>query len=281
MGYRLLRVSRWDNIDKAPSAENGKIKLEGPNDEKKASIQGIINKDDGKKSLLTVEKTFGTGAMHYWLDLQRISANICKKLGENFLPVHDAICFETAFLLKRIPEIISLAYSDGTPFCDNSTKDWIESDIIKIFSSTGNAFSKNSTSDNDPVKNEKKEVNLLASSGKIEEAVEILQNKIQSEGSGRLNFKRSILLSEILISAKQIDIAIAILESCNEKIAGYKIDTWEPDLAVETWCLLYKAYKLSSKDKSQNIQNILLDKQNSILNRISCINPKNALTLKL
>jgi type VI secretion system protein VasJ len=280
MGYRLLRSLRWDLVEKAPPVENGKTKLEAPNAERKTFLQNLVAKSDWKKTLFEAEKTFSSGPTHYWLDLQRMSATACKELGGTFLPVHDAICMETALFLKRVPEIADLSYSDGSSFCDGATKDWIDSDVSAVLSSSGSAVSKSSGGESDEFKGEKKKINKLVSAGKVDSAIEILQDKIQESGSERTNFKRSLILCNLLISAKHTEIASAILESLNEKITAFNLDKWESDLAVEAWSLLVKAYKDIGANKPQNIQIAIQEKQNSILNRLSCIDPKSALKLK-
>ncbi len=279
MGYRLLRSLRWDGLINTPPAEGGKTRLEGPIAQKISFLQGLVGKSDWKKALSSAETTFGGGTTHYWLDLQRISANACKELGDAYDSVHRAICVETALLIQRIPDIKELTFSDGTPFCDNATKDWLESDVAAILSQSGSNGSAGSGGE-DPLKEEKKEINKLVSAGKIGDAVEILQRKINESGSERVNFKRSLLLGDLLISSKNADIALAILESLQEKIDRFHLDKWESDLAVESWCLLVKAYKIVSANKPQNIQTTILEKQNSILHKISCIDPKSALKLK-
>lgn len=281
MGYRLIRSLRWDIIEKAPPAEGGKTRLEPPPDERKTFLQNLISKEDWKQALFTAEKAFSSGPTHYWLDLQRISATACKNLGKSYNAIHDAICLETALFLKRMPEIQELSYSDGSPFCDEATKDWIGSDVSAALSSSKGAVSQGKSAKDDPLKEEKKEINTLVSKGKTEDAIETLQNKINETGSERINFKRSLMLCNLLFSVKHAHIALAILESLHEKIDKYNLDKWEPDLAIETWCLLARAYKIVGSSKSQNIQVALQEKQNIILSRLSVLDPKSALKLNI
>jgi len=277
MGYRLMRIMRWDGIEKAPPAESGKIRIEGPPEQRKTFLKNCTGSGDWKKLLASAEKDFSSGPTLYWIDLQRMSATACKNLGDPYKSIHEAICMETALFLKRIPEIKELCYSDGSPFCDEATKDWIDSEVTPMLSS-GSAAGGGGSGD-DPLKKERKEINELVSAGKTDQAVEILQGKIHESGSERINFKRSLMLCNLLFSAKHADIAQAILESLHEKITAYNLERWEPDLAVEAWCLLVKAYKMTAKSKPQNMQIAIQEKQNSILSKISCIDPKSALKL--
>ena len=282
LGYRLLRSLRWDLIEKPPLSENGQARMEVPLNERITFIQNLILKREWKRALLSAEKEFSSGVSHFLLDLQRVSSVACKELGKGFKNVNNAICYETALFIRRIPDVISLSYSDGTPFCDNATKDWIDSDVKKILSSHDSSVSeKDGSCCTDPLKNEKKEINLLSSAGKFDKAIKIMQEKINGSGIKNQNFKRELIICNLLFSVKRADIALAILESLHEKIMYYHLDEWEPDLAVETWCLLVKAYKIAGSSKPQNIQVTFLERQNSILNKISCIDPNSSLQIKI
>lgn len=281
MGYRLLRSLRWDLVEKAPPAEGGKTRLEPPPAERKTFLQNLVAKEDWAQALLTAEKAFSSGPTHYWLDLQRISATACTNLGKSYDAIHEAICLETALFLKRVPEIPELSYSDGSPFCDEATKDWIGSDVSSVLSSSEGGVSPGKGAKDDPLSEEKKEINALVSKGKTEDAIEILQKKIHESGSERINFKRSLMLCNLLFSVKHAHVALAILESLHEKIDKYNLDKWEPDLAIETWSLQARAYKIVGSSKSQNIQVALQEKQNIILSRLSVLDPKSALKLNI
>lgn len=88
-----------------------------------------------------------------------------------------------------------------------------------------------------------------------------------------------MLVGTLLLRAKQADIAVSVLEMLDQKAVTYNLDKWDPDLAVEAWGLLVQAYKAARAGKAANIQVSLQEKQNSILTKISCIDPKKALQL--
>jgi len=81
----------------------------------------------------------------------------------------------------------------------------------------------------------------------MEAALDLLQNAIRNSSNERDNFRRSILVCTLLMSAKQPDIALSILESLAEKIQLYHLDKWDPDLAVEAWSIMVKCSKQRGK----------------------------------
>lgn len=281
MGYRLIRSLRWDSLVKIPPANNAITMLAPPSPEKRTYLKNLIAKGDWKKALTVSEVEFASRTSHFWLDLQRMSADACKELGDNYTLVCQAICQETALFLKRFPEIVQYVYSDQTPFCDNVTRDWINSEVKSILSSSEQSNQTNSQGTNDPIEGEKKEINKLIAAGKETQAIELLQENMKGSGNESMNFKRSLIICDLLFSIKRADIALAILESLNEKINTFHLDKWDPLIAIEVWRLLIKSYKIVSDSKSPDIQTALLQKQNSILNKLSCLDPTSSLKIKI
>jgi type VI secretion system protein VasJ len=279
MGYRLMRSLRWDMLEKAPPTEGGKTKLAPPPAELMASLSNALKANDYKTALTKAEIAFTAGANNFWLDLQRIAAFACKNLGSQYTNVYQAILYETGLLIKRIPELISLCFSDGTPMCDDATKDWINSEVKMLFIGNDASGQAALPASADTIETEKKEAIALAAGGNSEKAIDIVQTAIRHSSNERDNFRRSIIMCSILVTVKQFDIALSILESLNEKIASCNIDKWDPDLAVEAWSSMVKVLKFAKNGKAANIQTSLQEKMNSILYKISQIDLKTALSL--
>jgi type VI secretion system protein VasJ len=281
MGFRLMRSLRWDIFEKAPPAENSKTQLAPPPADLVASLNASLGNKEFKPALDKAETAFTAAANHLWLGLQRIAALACQGLGEPYKPVEQAILFETGLFVRRFPDIMKLSFSDGSPFCDDATKDWIATAVMPIFSADGAAAQKKESgeSSGDKVEDEKKKVATLTSTGKTEAALDLLQNAIRNSSNERDNFRRSILVCNLLVTAKQPDIALSILDSLDAKIQHYHLDKWDPDLAVDAWGIMVKVLKVARANKSPQQQASMTDKQNSILSKISQIDPKKAFSL--
>ncbi|MBD3347077.1 MAG: type VI secretion system protein TssA [Chitinivibrionales bacterium] len=280
MGYRLMRSLRWDLMENAPPASDGKTQLQGPNAQQKAFLEGLIGQKDWKTLFEKSEETFTGAGNHLWLDLQRYSATACKELGESNAAIRDIILIETAVLLKRIPTLVELAFTDGTPFCDDTTKSWIKSEVMSALSGgKGGDNDGDEDDDEDILEKEKREAQSLAATGKVDKALELLQNGIRSSSCEEDNFNRSILMGQLLLKGKQPDIAVSILEALDEKIDTYHLHLWNPDLAVEAWAVLVQALKVGRANKPQNQQVEMTTKLNDTVKKISQINPTKAFTL--
>jgi type VI secretion system protein VasJ len=281
LGYRLLRSVRWDIIEKALPATEGKTQLQAPVEQARTAFLGMVAQKDWKTILPKTETMFASGVNHVWLDLQRISAGAAKELSEPYKAVRDAILFETAIFIKRVPEMLTLAYADGFPFCDQATKDWIAKEVNPVLSAGGASISVSSIGgdDEDPLVVERRKVDALVSANQLEQAIELLQEGMSRSTSERDNFIRSMQMGNLLVKMKQADIAVSLLESLNEKVEEYHLDKWDPALTMDAWATLFSAYKVAKAGKPPAILQSLTDKQNVILSRISRINPKKAFLL--
>lgn len=285
MGYRLMRSLRWDLLEKAPPSENGKTLLAPPAPDLLTGLQNALTAKDFKSALDKAESAFSSGTNHFCLGLQRVSAIACQYLGGPYAALQRAICFETGMLIKRVPELLQLSFSNGTPMCDDAAKEWIASEVQPQFSGStpeGKAViggGGSAAGSADRVEQEMKEAQALAAGGSIEKALDLIQNALRGSSSERDNFRRSITLCNLLVSAKQPDIALSILESLHEKIANYHLDKWDPDISVEAWSTMAKVCKLAKANKPPNVQAALHEKLNMVVGKISQIDPKKAFSL--
>jgi type VI secretion system protein VasJ len=278
MGYRLMRSLRWDLLEKAPPSDGGKTQLNGPQPQQRTYFASLLGQNDWKTALDKAEATFSGGANHLWLDLQRIIFTACKALGNDYVLIKNAIVAETAFLIKRIPELVNLQFSDGTPFCDDATKDWISNEV-NAASAGGEGSRGTSGGKDDLLSQELSTANGLAASGKIEDAMDLLQQGIRKSSGGRSNFLRTAAISDLLMKAKQPDLAVAILETLDEKIEANNLIEWDHEIAVAAWSSLVQAYKVAKQNKQPNVIAMLHEKQNTILKKISLVDPGKACQL--
>ncbi len=279
MGFRLMRSLRWDIFGNLPPAQDGKTQLPAPNPQQRSFFENTLNQGDWKTLHEKAEEVFCGGSNHLWLDLQRYSATACKEMGKLYEPIQNMIIFELGFLLKRLPGLENLSFSDGSGFCDGVTSTWITEEVLPAFSGDGESSGGSGGGGSDPLEDERKEINGLVAGGNIQQALAVAQNGIRNSASEEDNFRRSILLGQVLMKAKQPDIALSIFESLDEKVGTYQLDKWNPDLATEAWSGLIQAIKVARASKPQNVQVVLTEKHNTILKRISQVNPMKAFEL--
>lgn len=264
-GYRLIRCIRWDRIEKVPPSDDGRTLLTGPSSQQRQMFESLVAKGNWKAVLENAESTFASSANHLWLDLQRIAATACEKLGAEYLDVKIAIVGETILLIKRVPQILSLHFSDGSPFCDQTTKEFFT--IGQKDDSKGNNNG-NVNADSHWVDKEREETEKLFNDKGYLAALEYLQTKIKTCGNERENFIRNMTAASILVKSSQPEIAVSVLESLDVKVQEHGLVKWDPHLVCDLLCALICAYKICKTRKNSN-QAALSEKVNSTLCKLS------------
>ncbi len=284
MGYRLLRAARWDLLEKAPPAQEGTTQLEGPNEQQRTAFAGLAVQGDWATLLQKCETAFAGRANHLWLDLQRYTAAACKGLGASYGGVLNAVQTETALLCGRIPELPTLRFSDGSGFCDETTREWLATDVATILGSGGGstqgAGAERESTAVSPLEKERREASTLAAAGRVQDAITLIREGMRNSSSEQDNFRRSLLTGSLLLKGKQPQVAVSVLEALSEKIERYHLDRWDPDLAVDVLVELHAAYRAARGGAAQPVQVALTEKQTELLGRISRIDPTRACGIK-
>jgi type VI secretion system protein VasJ len=279
MGYRLLRASRWDLLDKLPPAHEGRTQLEGPAEPLRSSFGGLTAGGQWKPLLDKCEQAFATGSNHLWLDLQRQVVTACERLGEPYRAVAEAVMRETALLIQRLPGIADLSFADGTHFADDATRQWLASAVAPMLPSGAASMLSLSPEAESSLDRESRQATALAAAGQTEQALELLHAAICSSSSRQDNFRRTMLMGRLLVQAGRVEVALPLLESLGDTIDTHHLDAWDPGLAVEALSELLAAYAHARALKGQPLPASLSEKHSAVLSRISRIDPRKAYQL--
>ena len=137
--FRINRLSAWLTVDSLPISEDGKTMLSPPDSQIISSINSLYNAGDWKTLLETSESH--VPQFLFWLDLSRYSSEALENLG--YPLAKDAIVHETLYYVKRLPGIENLSFSDGTPFADEDTRQWLR-DLKRSTTDTQEGINKGS-----------------------------------------------------------------------------------------------------------------------------------------
>ena len=173
----------------------------------------------------------------FWLDLDRQSAMAYGAMGPAAATMRSAVIDEVLALVKRLPGIEKLTFSDGTPFADEATKAWIATCQAERLG--GGATDKFSEA--------KKQANENVGSGDSDAAIAGLQDFLSNTRSGRDQFRARVALAELALGLKKdLDVQPLIdplLDECERLNLMY----WEPELALLAWNLKLRAARAVAK----------------------------------
>lgn len=242
--YRYSRAALWDSLEKLPPNKEGKTQLPKPAPDKLNKLQQLFDQGEFVAVLDQAEKS--TSKMPYWFDGQRLIANSLEALGGEFLKASDSLISELKQFINRLPGIIELQYTDGTPFADEQTLLWLNTQVLAE-SSTG------SNEQSDVISELHQEAQKLAASGKLSEGLQLL--KSSSAQSLRDNFRIKLASAELVAQSGQSKVAIPLLERLINESKTINALDWETDFTIKAYSILVQAYeKLEDEDAAEKQQ---------------------------
>ena len=268
LAYRLNRVVAWTPIDEAPAATGGKTLLPPPDEQIISAVSGLY--ESGKWEELADSCESKVRQYLFWLDLSRYVAESMDNLGHE--KVRDVIEAETALFVKRLNGIEKLSFSDGTPFADPDTRQWIKELSGNKGGKGQDSVQASAGGIRKTVEEESRQAQKLVKEKSADEAVALFRRNLAGSFSGRERFLRKCALCRLLISTKQTRIAGSYINDLLSDIDTYGLETWEPEIAVEALSVVLTGLRLRKNDRNNEMAE-------SVIDRISVLDPVKALEM--
>ena len=260
--YRLKRIAVWSAIDSAPSDQDGKTMVHGPQAQTVELMKRLEAAGSPPEIIRFCENQLGI--QPFWLDVNRLAAKALGLAGSRFALARQAVEDETTRLLERLPRLCGLRFSNGQAFAEEATQIWLNG-----LSRTSTAQTSSSPGDPD-ASQAIDEAGALASSGKPIEAAARMQQEIARTDSAQQRYTLRLHLCEMLVAqggpAKLAPFARLLLAD----IEHFALDQWRPDLALTGLQLAYRVLQSDADCRSET---------GSLLARITRLDPAMALNL--
>ena len=269
LAYRLRRLASWSSVDATPPATDGRTIVPPPDPNVRTMLTELQDKGDWQALVEMSEEKIAESI--FWLDLNRFAAEGLNGLGDPYQDARNAVCQETAFFLLRLSGIENLSFSDGTPFADADTRRWLKGVGLGAGAATGAPGPSAGTGEGDRLAAAVKKAEELAKK-KLPEAVSSVQQELRSSFSKRDQLLWRMALSQILMQAKKAELALPHLEAILRDIDLYRLEEWDPDLAVKGLRMVWSGFSTQSDDSSR-------DKASDVMNRLARLDPAGALSL--
>ena len=254
--FRFSRMALWMTIDAIPPNKEGKTQLPAPAAATLKKVRDAFDQGDFAQVLETAEKL--ASRMPYWFEGHRLVAMALEQMGGLHKKQSDTIVAELRNFLERLPGIVDLAYTDGTPFIDEATRMWIDNTVMASASGGGNATAESG----DELAEIEREATQLAAKGKLDEAIVILQQQLFQAKSKRTEYRVRLAMGELLLSSGNHTAALPILKRVTDFMSASGIAEWEPDMASRAYGLLYRAYKKQEEQEGLS-DDVQLEKQSA------------------
>ncbi|HKB07149.1 MAG TPA: type VI secretion system protein TssA [Candidatus Polarisedimenticolia bacterium] len=245
--YRLARLAAWLQLADLPANTEGTTRIPplGAGPQLAARYQEMVAGQGFSELLEQAEYQFEKSV--FWLDAQRFVCQALQGLGKEYDAALEGVKQECRGLLKRLPGLLDLKFSNGTPFADDETRAWVQQQVLARTDGGDGASQVTvaapaAPSGDDELESVLKEVGSVSQQG-LPDAVRRLGGLVDAARNGRQRFQRRLALAKFMVKAKEPRLAVAHLERLQEEIDRFGLEDWEPSLAVQVLGLLVSCYK--------------------------------------
>jgi type VI secretion system protein VasJ len=217
--YRAARFAIWAPITAAPPDKAGKTALPPPPKARFAEIQALRAAGNHQGLLMSAESVFPTSP--FWLDAQHIAFEAMSALGAEYDQAKLALTGELAAFLKKLPSLPSLAFSDGTPFAEAETQNWIANEVTM---GGGSADGESDGSTGAAVK--------LAQAGQVLAGLKLLMEHADCRRGERERFVARLDVGDFCLRFELLQPLIALVDGLAATVEQQSLDRWEPKLAA-------------------------------------------------
>lgn len=266
--FRLNRVIAWISVTSLPPAEEDRTLIPPPDRQVVNALRNLSRSGSWKELLQSAESR--VPEFLFWIDLSRYSAEALEKLG--LAEVAEAVARETSLYVGRLPGIEKLAFADGTPFADEDTREWLKGTAGRTQIRQEIPVGYGRDEQNEAIAKETSEALELMKANKLPEALNAFREKLNRASSARERFLWEIGFCRLLAQTKQTNILDPYLRELLECIDTYKVEQWEPSLAIEALVTVLSGVRLRKGEKDESLGK-------SIFDRITVLDPAKALDL--
>ncbi len=169
----------------------------------------------------------------FWLDLDCQSARGYGMLGEPGARMRNIIIKNALAFTERLPGIEQLTFSDGTPFANDVTRQWLD-ECRASASGSGPT---------DNVGQALQQAKKAIVDGAQEQALALYQSIIQGTHAGRDQLRARIALAQLFMTTRGDADPVPFVQSLADDCQTYNLALWEPGLASKAWQTVSSACK--------------------------------------
>lgn len=273
-GYRLNRLGTWITVQEPPPDEGGTTRVPPPDDTDVTRLNTLSQRQQWGELVNQGEDL--VSQYLFWLDAHRHVAQGLERQGAAYAEARKAVVSEVLAFVAAQPLMLSLTFSDGTPFADEATKSWIEEQQASLGGGAGGGGG----GANLKVDEEEAEMRArfeaarqMVTEGQIAEGLGLAMQLARRSSDARARFRSRLETAQMAIKASRPDLARPILEGLVEEAEEHRLEHWEPALCAQLFTALLKAR--TAKGASQGADSQLTNE--GIFDRLCRLDPAAAM----
>jgi type VI secretion system protein VasJ len=281
---RLVRTVRWDTLHEVPPADvQSRTRLVPPRSELRQQMKRLVLQKQWHELLERVEGAFMEGVNHLWFDLQYFQHAALDHVGAPYNAWRELLRTDFALFLERLPGIERLAFSDGTPFSDDATLEWIARHAVVRNLEAGETVAPLpvSAGSEDGAAGDWPEIEAQArdivASQSLEAAFAWLE-ALPGLRTERQYYLQRLVMARLADHGGRMDTALPLLAELDAATRTVPLVRWEPALAFEVKHQLIKALMAMSNRKDAD-KTALARRIEQLRGELTVLDPTRTLTL--
>ncbi|MCP3719681.1 type VI secretion system protein TssA [Paraburkholderia sp. CNPSo 3281] len=281
---RLVRSIRWDTLHDVPPADAAShTRLTAPRAELRQQMKRLMLQKQWHELLERVEGAFMEGVNHLWFDLQYFQHVALDHVGAPYGAWRELLRADFALFLERLPGLERLSFSDGTPFADDTTLEWIARHAVvrDLEAGEGVAPLPVSADREEDAAGDWPEIEAqardLAGRDGIEAAFAWLES-LPGLKTDRHRYLQRLVMARLADHAGRADTALALLVELDTSATSLLLVRWDPALVFEVKHQLLRALKAASNRKDAD-KPALARRIGELQGEMTVLDPARALAL--
>jgi len=218
LGYQIRRHALWFAIDKLPGTKKqNTTDLAAYSIDKYQDYCNSVARKPSDELLKRLERSIEQAP--FWFDGQHLSAQLCLKLG--YLDVACVIQNESQSFIERLPELLNYCASDGSPFVNESAKQWLNESRHHAATSSNN-LTENSWDD------ELQNILATCQHSGLAVAMAQVEEKLAMVTDIRQQFYWRKINADLLNQQGLTALAKTQYQALMDSAKGMLLDEWEP-----------------------------------------------------
>lgn len=234
--YHMVRYATWRGItDVPPTNDDKRTQLAPVPADRVAQYEKMLAAGHFVDVIAGAEVSIARNP--FWLTGHRLTDQALARLGHT--AARNAVLHEVRALVSRLPSVVELKFSDGTPFADTATRAWIESEVIPAGEPGTNAGGGGGGGDT-----WRSLLEAVAADARPDDPLDLfarLDAALTAERDPRRRFLWSMALAQACLDAGQSALARAQLERLDQQFRALGLDAWEPSLGADLAAALARA----------------------------------------
>jgi type VI secretion system protein VasJ len=266
--FLINRIVAWLPVDTLPPADNGNTKIPPPDPQLFATLDNLYRENRWRDLINACESK--VRQYLFWLDLSHYSYMALEGMGRS--EISAVVANETSNFVDRLSGIEALRFSNGTPFAGEETIEWIRQlRKAQIYEEAVQATSANLDDEMSKFfKKAKKDIK----DNKLTLVLKEFQIKRGQTVSPRYRLFWDMGFCTLFINTKYARLVVPYLNEILNTITQYRIEEWEPALAVEALTLVVTGFKKQKTAIDTGVDYRLLSE--GVIDRLSLLNPMKA-----